>query len=274
MNLNLTIKAAVGAVLLSAGAIPAFAQTIPTSGPTPEPGLGAGGLIVYVWDATTNTSLAEWLGGDSTTFGTPAATVAGTNLNYGILGGSTTFNSLFSASEVAAGDVQYIVTAVNAVSSGTPTADFTAVAGTPLTTTRNSALVTFGQNINTGISSVMDGPSACNNLNPCTATSTTAATYAGAYLALTKIGNMVIDGTAGGAALNFYQVVSPGGNNILAPTQFAAGANTATWTLSATGDLVYNVAGAAPVPLPPALWLLGSGLLGLAGIARRKTLTA
>jgi hypothetical protein len=24
------------------------------------------------------------------------------------------------------------------------------------------------------------------------------------------------------------------------------------------------------VPLPPAVWLLGSGLLGLAGVARRK----
>jgi hypothetical protein len=27
------------------------------------------------------------------------------------------------------------------------------------------------------------------------------------------------------------------------------------------------------VPLPPAVWLLGSGLLGLAGIARRKSAT-
>jgi len=271
MSSNLTIKAAVGAALLSAAAIPAFAQTIPTSGPTPQPGLGAGGLIVYVWDATTSTSLAEWLGGDSTTFGTPAATVAGTT-DYGVLGGSQ-FSSLFSASEVAAGNVQFIVTAVNAVSSGTPTADFTAAAGTPLTTSRNSALVTFAQNINTGIASVMDGATACNNVNPCTATSTTAATYAGTSLALTKMGNIVLDGTAGGAALNFYQIVSPGANALMTPTQFAAGGNAATWTLSGAGDLVYSVPG-APVPLPPALWLLGSGLLGLAGIARRKTLAA
>jgi hypothetical protein len=272
MNLNLTIKAAVGAALLSAAAIPAFAQ-VPTSGPTPNPANGAGGLIVYVWDTATNTSLAEWLGGDSTTFGTPAATVAGTNVDYGILGGSTTFNSLFSAAQVGLGNVQYIVTAVNDLAPSTPTADFTAVAGTPLNTTRNSALISFSSAMVSGVS-LLDSAAACNNVNPCTATSTTAATYTGTYFAQTKIGNMVIDGTAGGAALNFYQVVSPGGNLILAPTQFAAAGNAATWTLSAAGDLVYNVAGAAPVPLPPALWLLGSGLLGLAGIARRKTLAA
>ena len=33
----------------------------------------------------------------------------------------------------------------------------------------------------------------------------------------------------------------------------------------------YTWAIASPVPLPPALWLFGSGLLGLIGIARKKT---
>jgi hypothetical protein len=32
-----------------------------------------------------------------------------------------------------------------------------------------------------------------------------------------------------------------------------------------SGDVVNQ-----PVPIPPALWLFGSGLLGLVGIARRK----
>jgi hypothetical protein len=36
--------------------------------------------------------------------------------------------------------------------------------------------------------------------------------------------------------------------------------------LSASGLVLTG----APVPLPPAVWLLGSGLLGLAGVARRK----
>jgi hypothetical protein len=32
----------------------------------------------------------------------------------------------------------------------------------------------------------------------------------------------------------------------------------------------FNVYGASPVPVPPAIWLLGSGLIALAGLARRK----
>ena len=41
--------------------------------------------------------------------------------------------------------------------------------------------------------------------------------------------------------------------------------------LGGTGnDIVLNVASASTIPLPPAVWLFGSGLLGLIGISRRK----
>jgi len=40
------------------------------------------------------------------------------------------------------------------------------------------------------------------------------------------------------------------------------------WTLSATGTLGYNV---PTIPVPAAVWLFGSGLLGLVGVARRRT---
>lgn len=40
-------------------------------------------------------------------------------------------------------------------------------------------------------------------------------------------------------------------------------------TLTAGDRLVFDV-GASPVPLPPAAWLLGSGLLGLVGVRRRR----
>lgn len=77
-----------------------------------------------------------------------------------------------------------------------------------------------------------------------------------------------------GQSVGFYNVVSTGRSSVSTnPYQNSNGAG--FWFLSATGDLTYNIAsggggGPAPVPLPAAIWLLGSGLLGMAGIARRR----
>ncbi|WP_428423383.1 VPLPA-CTERM sorting domain-containing protein [Methylibium sp.] len=54
-------------------------------------------------------------------------------------------------------------------------------------------------------------------------------------------------------------------------TQFGNGLNFATFKLASNGDVTYALAGAPEaVPLPAAAWMLGSGLLGLAGVGRRK----
>jgi hypothetical protein len=42
------------------------------------------------------------------------------------------------------------------------------------------------------------------------------------------------------------------------------------WDLSHDGTLTWNSAAVSAVPVPAAVWLFGSGLLGLAGVARRK----
>ena len=58
--------------------------------------------------------------------------------------------------------------------------------------------------------------------------------------------------------------------------QFGNSLGYATVTLEADGDFVYSLAGApvSEVPIPAAAWLLGTGLFGLVGMARRRKAAA
>jgi hypothetical protein len=280
MNLNRIIRATVAAALVGAVSVPALATSItpPSTGPVPEPGLTNGGVVVEVYDLTTGMALTEWLGSDTGTFGGPSATPAGgETLDYGVLGGSE-FATLFPSAQITAGNVVFDVSSANDVSPGTPTMDLTLSKKGTIT---SSALIAIASANNTGISSILNGSSACNNANPCIATTSTSANWAVQDLG-GSLGGLAASsdaaGAVGGAGLDFYQIVGTGGSGFTAqtPVLFANATGAATWTLSATGDLTYTAPGGAPppVPLPAAVWLFGSGLLGLAGIGRRKLMGA
>jgi len=78
--------------------------------------------------------------------------------------------------------------------------------------------------------------------------------------------NGPLTGNALGGAENLYYVTGNGGT-----TAKVSYTNIGTASLSASGLTLSGNGSPPPVPLPPAVWLLGSGLLGLAGVARRKS---
>jgi len=68
-----------------------------------------------------------------------------------------------------------------------------------------------------------------------------------------------------GTAVSFYQV------NV-SDVDFISAVETqmGDWLLTTDGTLTYGTAPVSAVPVPAAVWLFGSGLLGLVGVARRK----
>jgi hypothetical protein len=276
------LRMAVAAALLTTASVSALAQvsmTPPTSGPVPLPSGGNGGLEVQIW--TTSSSISEWLGINFSSF-TVSSSDAAETINFGTIGGSE-FATLFGSA--AAGTVNFNVSAANGLTSGANSLETTVATSVtnPATGLVNGQIAGAMTALNTAIGSISNGSNTSSGaplytnlcysaVNPCVGPTLGSQGYGFISDAGDKYGGNLpysASGTAGGASLAMYQLTQNGTKSATPPTVSAAYAG--VWALSSTGDLTYTVpTSPPPVPLPAAAWLFASGVLGLAGIARRR----
>jgi hypothetical protein len=279
MKTKLTVAAAVASILLAGGAAHA-AAIVPNS--------GNGSLIFFVTDLTTHQTYADVLtqtvngyfsvtqatvpaptngivnvlngdanfsvplGGDSVLTSFLAA--AGSDpLSYGIIGGA--YSGTLGTAQRPTGKVRVVATS-QVQSSVLNNVESQIVNATPsgLNVDVNSLNLNLGATANStnqGVFGTTQASGGSTNLN-----------LYGGGLDMTGL-----NGVAPGTSVTLYGVTGNGTGSGFT-TAYSLGTalfSTATDTLTFTGN-----GGNTPVPLPAAVWLLGSGLLGLAGVGRRR----
>jgi hypothetical protein len=276
MKTQLTVAAAVASILLAGGAARAAAIV---------PNTGDGSLMFFVTDTKTNQTYTDVLTQDvNGYFSVAQATVpAPTNGIVNVLNGDANFQVNLSTDSVltsfltAAGSdpLSYgIISGAysGALGSGQRPTGKVRVLATSLSQT--SVL----QNVETQIvnaipSGILNDTNLLNtNLGGANSTNQgvfgTSTSAGGTTLNLYN-GGLDMSGVAPGTAVTLYGVT---GNGSGSGTTTAFSLGTALFSLANDTLTFTGNGGSTPVPLPAALWLLGSGLLGLAGVGRRRTL--
>jgi hypothetical protein len=284
--MKLSINPLVAAVSLALISVSAHAQIgLPSQG-TAVP--ASDGLFLEAWNASTGATelvnlsylytniAAASLGnlntatGPAWTSATNPSTGTGTveQLNFGTIANNTAGAFTNYVVAAAATNLQSGVTEIDglALTSG----------GSPSAITK-SGVVTVLQGIQQEIAAWASQTGATGTFFDSNGSTTVAAL--GAPSLSGSWNNGAVSGIAVGSAGAFYNVLA----NLSATTTESGipkGATATTtyagfWFLSSAGQLTYNIASAsAPVPLPAAVWLLGSGLMGLIGVGRRRRAAA
>jgi hypothetical protein len=267
MKLSLAVKLALaGSTLLAASAYADVAT----------PASGNGELVLFVRDNTTNTTYARGLGVNTLSvlpqttinaaqpYTTPVATgyqlsTLAPDANLAAFLGGTHVNDNFTwaieggknGTGIAPGSFTYVTSTALDLSTGTT------VTSTNLATVYPNLTATLNA-VNGQIGTGVIGDKA-----------STAAGKDGQWGNIAGNDNWygVGPNTAGvlvGSTQNFYALTTNSARTATAQVYILNGI-----TLAKDGTLS-AAAGGAPVPLPAAVWLLGSGLLGLFGVGRRR----
>jgi hypothetical protein len=233
---------------------------------------------VYVLD--TGISINTALGTGSTVTNAVLNSTAFTGTNQGPIGPSSTLAS-FLASNPASGDGWAIEAAqysgasstanpTNAASKNAGKAWGIFSSGSPGSTFSGTQLGSF-QNFLGGVQNDLIAPADSLGISPLLK-ATEAST--GASYSTAAQSKYLLAGGNDVAALNGTPITLYGltGNGTTAAVQsYILG----TVSVSSNGTLTITAnSSSAPVPLPAAVWLFGSGLLGLVGVSRRRKATA
>jgi hypothetical protein len=280
--MKFSIKPIATAVSLAVISVSAHAQlAAPAQGTTPS---GANGLFLELYNTSTNatelvnlgygytdvTAASGHLAGSASPFVQGVANptgAAGTvaQLNFGNIAnfGDFTANSVFT-----------VAAAATATQTGIAHIEGVEIGGTATPTVAFGGMAAVINNIQGEIANWNSLTSTGGTFLDATGGTTIAGS--GTPSSGLSFGNAGLSGAAVGSSLSFYNILgntSATGTfdgiakNSVLTTQYSNG----FFFLNANGDLTYNVTSAgAPVPLPAAVWLFGSGLLGLAGIGRRR----
>jgi hypothetical protein len=270
--MNIILKSAVaGALALTATG--AFALGVP--------GTGSSDLVLVVENLTTQAVYASDLGiGISSVLPTGelvASADNGTTLSSAIsfshapVTGSSTLQSFISNKSDSYGWIvegaQYVNNLTTNASQKVP-GNAIAITTSAFGTANNVLMTGAGLSTLEGFTSAYGTDVQAGGLQPLlTANETTAASLSATAAGHYGFFDVPDLGAVGGPAQNLFGFT--GGGTPTTPLQSyllgSVALNATTGTLTFTGNGTV-----APVPLPAAVWLLGSGLMGLVGVSRRR----
>lgn len=265
------LKKLVVALALTASAGQASAMTVA--------GTGDGSLFLTVWDPVRQVTYARDLGYTLSGFlpnslGGAMTPNSGLTLN---LAGDSLFTNTFAGS--VASNIQWNVTAGDYLLTGTQQSTTPGAYQLLTTSTSSSGFSLSNAGVGAALNNMNNYQGSLNNIGCGTAvscaTSDPTSSAQGSIYGPSFSGQGAVNNAATGfgGSLDFYYVTPTGsaGFNQAAKTIYQNAQGLGTFSLANTGTLTYSIAApVSTVPVPAAVWLFGSGLVGLVGIARRK----
>lgn len=239
---------------------------------------GNGELFFSIWDSNSKTSYTRDLAFNFSDFatgntagGSAGTTAAGYTATFAA---DATFTSWLVSVAANLSGLQWNVAAMDAAGQNRY---LTTASATPSVAT-SGILATFNDNADVYITNVNSGPWVSGSHAPADGSSVISETspanpqgYAGATVWSNNWGTKATFSNAAGVGSSmFFYLLAAASSTTTPPVvdQFDNANGASTWTLASDGTLTF--ASPAAIPIPGALWLLGSGLLGLAAVARRR----